>query len=52
LLAVVEWDAGPRVSTEIVNAQPGELKVGMRVQPVFCDYPDDGITLLRYELEN
>jgi uncharacterized OB-fold protein len=49
LLAVVEWDEGPRLSTEMVNVDPGDLFVGMRVKPVFCDYPDDGITLLRYE---
>ena len=49
LLAVVEWDEGPRLSTEMVNVDPGDLFVGMRVKPVFCDYPDDDITLLRYE---
>jgi len=49
LLAVVEWDEGPRLSTEMVNVDPEDLFVGMRVKPVFCDYPDDGITLLRYE---
>jgi hypothetical protein len=49
LLAVVEWDEGPRVSTEIVNADPAALRVGMRVRPVFCDYPEAGVTLLRYE---
>jgi uncharacterized protein len=49
LLAVVEWDEGPRLSTEMVNVDPGDLFVGMRVSPVFCDYPDDAITLLRYE---
>ena len=49
LLAVVEWDEGPRLSTEMVNVDPGDLVVGMRVTPVFCDYPDDDITLLRYE---
>ncbi|AQT80585.1 acyl dehydratase [Mycolicibacterium litorale] len=49
LLAVVQWDEGPRFSTEIVNAEAHELSVGMRVRPVFCDYPDDGVTMLRYE---
>ena len=49
LLAVVEWDEGPRFSTEIVNARPEEVSVGMRVKPVFFDYPDDGVTMLRYE---
>jgi len=49
LLAVVEWDEGPRISTEMVNVDPSDLRVGMRVTPVFCDYPEDEITLLRYE---
>jgi uncharacterized OB-fold protein len=48
LLAIVEWDEGPRVSTEMVNAAPDELRVGMRVRPVFC-HEAEGITLLRYE---
>lgn len=49
ILAVVQWDEGPRFSTEIVNAEPDTIRVGMRVQPVFTDYPDDGVTMLRYE---
>jgi uncharacterized OB-fold protein len=32
-----------------VNAEPDAIRVGMRVRPVFTDYPDDGITMLRYE---
>jgi uncharacterized OB-fold protein len=51
ILAVVQWDEGPRFSTEIVNAAPDGLRVGMRVQPVFTDYPDTGVTMLRYEPE-
>jgi uncharacterized OB-fold protein len=49
LLAVVEWDEGPRLSTELVNVDPAALRVGMRVRPVFMDYPEDGVTMLRYE---
>lgn len=49
LLAVVQWDEGPRFSTEIVNAAPEDLRVGIRVQPVFTDYPDAGVTMLRYQ---
>jgi uncharacterized OB-fold protein len=49
ILAVVQWDEGPRFSTEIVNAEPDQLVVGMRVRPVFTDYPDAGVTMLRYE---
>lgn len=49
LLAVVQWDEGPRFSTEIVNADAADLEVGMRLAPVFFDYPDSGVTMLRYE---
>ena len=49
LLAVVQWDEGPRFSTEIVNAAPDDLEVGMRLRPVFCDYPEAAVTMLRYE---
>jgi uncharacterized OB-fold protein len=49
ILAVVQWDEGPRFSTEIVNAEPDTIRVGMRVRPVFTDYPEAGVTMLRYE---
>ncbi len=45
--AVVQWDAGPRFSTELVDVDPADIRLGMRVQPVFCDV-GDGVTLLRY----
>lgn len=49
LTAIVEWDEGPRFSTELVNVAPEDIHVGMRVRPVFCDYPDHDVTMLRYE---
>lgn len=55
LLAVVQWDVGPKISTELVgfNTQdPRDLaaiRIGMRVRPVFYDLPEAGITLLKYE---
>lgn len=48
LLAVVEWDAGPRFSTELVDVEPDAIRIGMRVTPVFHDVPGTGITLLKY----
>lgn len=48
LLAVVEWDVGPRFSTELVDVEPDDVHIGMRVAPVFCDAPDSTVTLLRY----
>jgi uncharacterized OB-fold protein len=49
LLGVVELDEGPRLTTELVNVDPDDVKVGMRVGPVFCNEPGSDITLLRYE---
>ena len=49
LLAVVQLDEGPRVSTELVNVEPEQIKIGMRVQPVFADREDAAATLLYYE---
>jgi uncharacterized protein len=49
LLAVVELDEGPRLTTELVNVAPERIEAGMRVRPVFCDVPDTDVTLLRYE---
>jgi uncharacterized OB-fold protein len=48
LLAIVELDEGPRLSSEMVDVDPGALHVGMRVKPVFHDYPDQDVTLLRF----
>jgi uncharacterized protein len=47
-LAVVQWDAGPRISTELVDVDADDVRIGMRVEPVFYDLPEAGITLLRY----
>ncbi|MDQ6740585.1 MAG: OB-fold domain-containing protein, partial [Actinomycetota bacterium] len=52
VLAVVQWDEGPKFSTELINIAHEDIRIGMRVRPVFCDYPDDDITMLRYEPEN
>lgn len=49
ILAVVRWDEGPHFSTEIVNASPDDVRVGMPVRPVFTDHPEAGVTMLRYE---
>jgi uncharacterized protein len=48
LPAVVQWDAGPKFSTELVEIDPDDIRIGMRVRPVFYDLPEGGITLLRY----
>jgi uncharacterized protein len=52
LLAIVEWDEGPRFSTELVHVEPEHLTIGMRVRPVFVDHPDHDVTMLYYEPED
>lgn len=49
LPAIVEWDEGRRFSTELVNVAPEDIRIGMRVKPVFFDYPEHDVTMLRYE---
>ena len=48
LLAIVELDEGPRLSSEMVDVAPEALRVGMRVKAVFHDQPGRDITLLRF----
>jgi uncharacterized protein len=47
IIAVVELEEGPRLTTTLVGTEPGDVQVGQRVEPVF-DHGDDGVTLLRY----
>jgi len=49
LLAVVELDEGPRLTTELVNIAPDHIRAGLRVRPVFCPPEGAGEYLLRYE---
>jgi uncharacterized OB-fold protein len=46
-LAVVEFDEGPRCTTELVNVEAADITIGMAVKPVFCD--EGAITMLRFE---
>lgn len=47
-LAVVQFDEGPRLATELVGVDPAHLRIGMAVSPVFADQPGADITLLHY----
>jgi len=47
LLAIVELAEGVRMSTTLVDVEPGAISIGMPVAPVF-DHGADGITLLRF----
>ncbi|NMG77104.1 OB-fold domain-containing protein [Aromatoleum diolicum] len=47
-LAVVELDEGVRINTTLVGLAEDEIRVGMRVKPVFDTVRKDGTTLLRF----
>ena len=48
IIAVVQLDEGPRLTTTLVNVAEDAIAIGMRVRPVFEDV-DGATTLLRYE---
>ncbi len=50
-IVVVELDEGPRLTSTLCNVDLGDIRVGMRLQPVFDDISDKDVTLLRYEPE-
>lgn len=47
-MAVVELDEGVRLNTTLVGVDEGEIRVGMRVKPVFDTVKADGTALLRF----
>jgi uncharacterized OB-fold protein len=47
-LAVIRLDEGPHLNTTLVGLREDEIKVGMRVKPVFDDVAPGEATLLRY----
>ena len=47
-LAVVELDEGPHINTTLVGVAEDQIKVGMRVKPVFDEIVPGEVTLLRY----
>lgn len=49
IIAVVELNEGPRLTSTLVNVEESEISVGMRVRPVFEHVPGTDTTLLRYE---
>ena len=49
LIAVVELDEGPRLTSTLCNVEEGDIRVGMRLQPFFDDVTGKHVTLLRYE---
>ena len=49
IIAVVELDEGPRLTSTLVNVAEDQISIGMRVRPSFEDVPGTETTLLRYE---
>ena len=47
-MAVVELDEGVRINTTLIGLDEAEIKVGMRVKPVFDTVKSDGTALLRF----
>lgn len=48
IIAVVELDEGPRLTSTLVNVAEAAITIGMRVRPVFDHISDADTTLLRY----
>ena len=47
-LAVVELDEGVRMTSTLVNVEPSDIVIGMRLRPYF-EHVTDTLTLLRYQ---
>ena len=43
-LAIVQLDEGPRITTQIVDCDIKDIKIGMRVENTFRKIQDDGYT--------
>ncbi len=41
VLAIVKLDEGPQVTTQVI-CEPADIKIGMRVRPVFRKIGEDG----------
>ena len=48
MLAVIELDQGVRINSNLVGLDESEVKIGMRLQPVFAEIDAKGTRLLRF----
>ena len=48
MLAVIELDQGVRINSNLVGLDESEVKIGMRLQPVFAEVDAKGNRLLRF----
>lgn len=46
--ALIELDEGPLISSNILDIDPGQVKVGMPVEIVYEDHPTEGFTLPKF----
>lgn len=49
VLAIIELDEGPRLTSTVIGRPDSALAVGVAVEPVF-DHLSEGVTLLRYRV--
>jgi len=49
LLAVVQLDEGPCLTSTVVNVDEADIRVGMRLKPFFDDIAGRNVTMLRYQ---
>lgn len=47
--ALVELDEGPLMSSMMVDVDPAAVRVGMPVEIVYEDYPEEGFTLPKFK---
>ena len=45
---MIQLDEGPHLNTTLVGLEESEIRIGMRVRPVFDDIVPGETTLLRY----
>lgn len=48
VIAIVEIEEGARITANVVNCDPGSVRIGMRVRAVFQDVTPE-VTLLQFE---
>lgn len=47
--ALVELDEGPLISSTMVDVDPADVRVGMPVQVVYEDHPNEGFTIPKFK---
>ena len=50
VIAIIELEEGPMISSTLVDVEPASVKVGMPVQIVYEDHPNEGFTVPKFKL--